>query len=205
MAFSFLDDIGDVLGGIADIGSAGAGIAGLFGAFGDDDNSTKKAAKLQRQLMQGLVNPDDPLYQNLLGYERERINESFAEGLRDLLVANRRAGARGTPYLINPERVDESRAQAFAKMREGSESEARDRARTYLATAAGLNAAQLPYAADESARLGAAQTVGGIQSIFDTIGGISGLLNGDPGQTVNINTPRPSAQPIIHGGARYGL
>lgn len=181
MAFGFLSDIGS---SIADIGKAGVGIAGLFGAFGGQENYSEKALKNQQRLQRAIWDETDPIYQQVYSGERENIQRSFAEGLRDLLIANRRAAARGTPYLINPERADESRAQAFAKMRENLGTTARDRARAYLATAAGLNAGALAYSADQTSANTAYQRAGGAQLAFDALGG---LLNGDPRQTININ------------------
>ena len=175
----------DFLSGIADVAKAGVGIAGLFGAFGGQENYSKKAYNDQQRLQQAIWDETHPYYQQVYQGERSNIERSFAEGLRDLLVANRRAAARGTPYLINPERADESRAQAFAKMREGLESTARDRARSFLATAAGLNTGQLAYGADQSAANTAYQRTGGAMLAADALGG---LLNGDPRQTININT-----------------
>lgn len=193
MAFGFLDDIGG-LGGLVDIGKAGVGIAGLFGAFGGNDNYGKKAYKDTYRLQQALINPQDPTFLNLYGDEKNRISASFAEGLRDLMVANRRATARGT-NILNPERRDEAIASATANMRAGLDSTARDRARAYLAQAMGVNLATPAYAADEaSANSAANKTAGGILA-FDALGG---LLNGDPRQTININTGyQQRARPII--------
>ena len=107
MAFGILKDI---------LGIVGAGI-GIFNAFSgqDEPEGTQEILALARQSAKfaEALDPNSPIFKQLVGEEEATIRRNTIEGLRQLRVQNRRALARGNVgILINPERRDEAIASA---------------------------------------------------------------------------------------------
>lgn len=193
MALSFLNNIG--IGDIIDIGQAGVGIAGLFKKQ-KVPGEIRSALSTNRSIANALMNPDDSMFQRLVGQEEDRIRREFAGALQQLMVANRRSTARGT-NLLNPERRDEALAMATARGHEEAQDQARQAARRYLLNAANVNNAAFNTTAPlmQMDALNRQNQASGIEAAFDLARGTVGMLDGTPSTTLNLNI----------GGGRSGL
>lgn len=141
MSLGFLDD---ALG----YASAGAGIASLFGGSGGETHVPgfiKAAGKSNYQIGQMLMNPQDPRFLDLVGQEEGDIRSGVQGGLHELLITDQRARARGLSGLLEPERRDEGISSASATAFEQARNEARNRVRSYLLSAANVNATTFGY------------------------------------------------------------
>lgn len=95
-------------------------------------NEAYQASQRADQLTQAL-DPSSPYFQRLAGEESDRIRRDFAEGIRQAIVQNNRARARGQIGLfVNPERRDEAIAGATANAFTQAQEQARNNARNYI-------------------------------------------------------------------------
>lgn len=126
MAFSFSD--------IGALAQGAAAVAGLFQkqrtppGYNEALESGRRASQFSAAL-----DPSSPYFKKLEGEERDKINLSYADALKQLIVRNNRALARGSAgAMINPERRDETVSRVMARGFEDAQSLARDRARQYI-------------------------------------------------------------------------
>lgn len=123
---------------IANVGGAAAGIWSLFQKDDPPEASKEQLAAARRAAeFSAMLDPNSPQHKALLAEEEARLGTAFAGDLKDLFTADRRAKARGTGGIINPERRDETFGQMFSRDRDSRRLRARDNVRSYLAQATG--------------------------------------------------------------------
>jgi hypothetical protein len=224
----------DWLSGAAALGSAVVGAASLFDDNDPPEGSRElsESARRAREISDILSNPNDPRFLSMVDTEEDRIRGDFAGALKQLRVANQRATARGGAPMLNPERRDESIAQAAARGLEDARSRARDNARAYLTAAAQANqmsmggfanVANIDARTDALSRMSRAN---GLQALFggayalgqpapqmpqggQTVGGkLFGSLFGNGNQSP-LNGGQSPSNPLIHdaswGAGRNGF
>ncbi len=111
MAFGFLS-------GVADLVTAGAGLVGAFRGRKEPAVSREQAdiARQAAEFAELSVSPDDPRFKNLLALFDERNRRANIQAIGDVFKQHRRSLARGGPgFFVNPERRDESVAQALSR------------------------------------------------------------------------------------------
>ena len=131
----FFDSLGSFLGGVGGIASVAAPIIGGLKSRPKDAPATAQlGADTQQanQMAAAAVNPNDPMYRNLLRLEEEKgrvdIARAVNEHLRQRKNMVRRLGSNRYSALFNPEREDEGMSRAIAQ--EGAASGERARATT---------------------------------------------------------------------------
>lgn len=181
------------LSDIVDIGSLAVGAMGLFGGSDEPAGYEElKAAAEERARIARLMDPTTAEHKAAVTEEENRLRGQFASDLKDLMVANRRAAARGRS-IINPERRDETMASALATNRETSRDQARSNVMKYLsgaASAQGGVASSFSSLANMSSAIDAAsrkRTASGFESIF------SGLKSLDKPSSIISNDPWSAA------------
>jgi hypothetical protein len=153
------------------------------------------------------VNPDDLLYKQLVAEGETASKADLAEAIRQIAIRNRRDTARTGMGILNPERRDESLAQAFAKSYESSRLNARLAARNYLAQAAGLNAntasmfGNLMQASMLQGALNRGQTASGLQALFTGLGKVPSILDSQFGDKPLNGSSSTVSQPYV---SRFG-
>jgi len=192
---SFFDDLD--IGGIAS--SLGAIGASFFGSQNDLPNDVEDILDRQKDATDAIMNPNDPRFLALArSLEHDKIS-SFAEGIRNYMMQLNRGNLTGA---VNPERRDEGISQAFGKARQAAGEEARQQARAYLATAAGVNAGGIglaPALMQQQQNENMA-TAGGIGAVSDLLGIL--LSNRSPQTVVNMGGSTGSVRPSIRSS--YG-
>ena len=142
MAFDFLS-LGD--GGnnpLEGIGSAITGISSLLHKRDPGELPTLQpwvnALYASGIYSNAAMNPESPYFKNVAAIEEEKNRENLIAAIRQMVVANNRAAARGTYGVgINPERADEARFQAISRGFQKAQQMAREQAREILMQAAG--------------------------------------------------------------------
>lgn len=69
----------------------------------------------QSRLLKAYLNPEDPVYQNIVAGENKQLNSHTQQVISNLLAANRKAQLMGRQTFFNPERQDESINQFMNK------------------------------------------------------------------------------------------
>ena len=118
----FFDSIGDFLGGAGKI----VGVAApVINAFTNRPRKAPAAGQLDaratqaNQMASAAVNPDDPMYRNLVALEEEKGRLDIARSVNELLRQRRnmmkRLGDRRYAAWFNPEREDEALSSSVAR------------------------------------------------------------------------------------------
>jgi hypothetical protein len=175
------------------------GISGLLGGGGQgkvklhgwQERGLKGAILRNTAIAEMLQDPNDPRFQALAAEEESGIRSGFQSGIRELLTANNRARARGLAGILNPERQDEGISSATATAFEMARNEARNRVRTYLQSAANVNA-NLMGAMPTPLPSQGMNPLAALDVIGRGLGNIQGALNGggtpgSGGQNINLN------------------
>jgi hypothetical protein len=185
--FDFLDDALNIAGGAA-------GIAGLFGAgdgslHGWQERGLKGGTKRLGQIAEMLQNPNDPRFLEAVDAEEANVRSGVQSGIRELMVADQRARARGLSGLLEPERRDEGIASATATAFEQARQEARNRVRQYLISAANVNASLLGGTPQQPLGGGVNNQMLGLAGAFDLARGVLGGQSGG-------NAPGAGGSPV---------
>lgn len=138
----------------------------FYRKIAEEQNAIARAiAQRNVQLGSAFTDPDSKLIANLAAGEEGRFRRSFAEGLRDFQISERRAAARGL-RTVDPTRRDEAIAQAFARGAVDAREQARAAAREFLVQAAAINNQQPAFASPSFAAMNTnlASNPGGVQA-----------------------------------------
>ena len=204
---SFFSDLGDFFGGSSggsNIGGLLGGIGGLIGGlFGDNNklpNDVNDILDRQEIATDALMNPNDPHFLALAkSLEADKIS-SFAEGIKNYMNMLNRGKLSG---VVNPERRDEGISQAFARARQSAGEEARQQAREYLATAAGLQPTGIALQGLlNNQQIQNNATGAMIGGGADLIGYLLGSGRSSPSTTVNVQGAYKPIQPTVR--STYG-
>lgn len=135
MAFEWLSDTADIVGGGAQIARAFQGRR-ESGASKEARRAAKKAAKYSA----AAADPTSTPFRNLAGQYDTENRRSMVEAINRIMKENAREKARGgVGFGINPERRDESRYKALARsFMESRESARREARNTLLGASQGL-------------------------------------------------------------------
>jgi len=199
MAFEWLSDTADVVGG-------GAQIARAFKGRGESKASkqARKAAKRAGRYATAAADPTSEPFRNLAGQYDTENRRALVQAVNRIMKENARERARGgVGFGINPERRDESRykalARSFMESRENARREARN---TLLGASQGLtgSARAQPVLPSEYRQ----------ERNFDrTTTGISGAVGA--GQTIGkmleelFGNKRQVSSTTFPAGATYGV
>ena len=185
----FFDSLGSFLGGVGSIANVAAPlIGGLKSRPKEAPAVAQLGADTQQanQMAAAAVNPNDPMFKNLLRLEEEKgrvdIARAVNEHLRQRKNMMHRLGANRYSSLFNPEREDENVSRAIAQEGAASGERARATTRDTLLAGAGRLQGGLPATAS-LAQLQGQQDAARRQStanIYNTVGQIGGnLANND--------------------------
>ena len=182
MAFNFLSSAANLL-------TAGAGLVGAFRGREEPAVSREQAgiARQAAEFANLSVSPDDPRFRNLQALFAERNRRANIQAIQALFKTSRRAKARGdVGFGINPERRDESIAQALSRNFQLGAERARDETRKAFlgASEAGTGASRAfsvpSFLAAENERLNAKNLAGGIESSSDILRSLGNLFQQGP-------------------------
>lgn len=142
MAFDFLVPDESGKSPLEGIGSLVGGLSQLFNKRDPNELQTMQpwvnALYASGIYSKAAMNPDSPYFKNIAAIEEEKNRENLISAIRQMVVANNRAAARGTYGVgINPERADETRFQAISRGFQKAQQMAREQARNILMQAAG--------------------------------------------------------------------
>lgn len=171
------------------LGGVLEGIGSLFGGgSGSPSKGFITAGKYGNAITKAMLYPDtSKIFQRIAAFEEERRMLDMAESMRNFMAQNRRETAAGFP-LLNPERRDESIANAVTTQMQRIPIDARQATLAYLGQAATANAGMMgAFAQPYMVQQGYNQNVAGT-ALHQILGGVGGLLNGNPAQTGDLTS-----------------
>lgn len=119
-----------------------------------------------------LVNPQNPLYQQLYGQNKQNNLSSLSQAITEMENHNRNLAANGRVPLFNPERGGEQAFRALAQQYQGNDQQARDQTIKQLMSGGAVTEASIPKQYDLTNSRNA-----GTQGIGNLLQALSGQQN----------------------------
>lgn len=160
----------------------------------------------QQRLLQALLNPNDPIYKNVVAGQNQQLQNATQSAISNFLEANRKNQLMGRTSYLNPERQDETINRIMMNATDANANTARSNALNQIITAAngyGQNASgyggmvKNQQAAQSTNRAALPTTLGGAADIlkqFQSGGGMSNIFGAMSG------TAAPNGMMAWNGG-----